>query len=244
MHDRQRDRTPARRTPRLARRLADPARGVTVLAACAVALAFALQGSEPVHAQAQQPPPGAQVARFVADGTPSEICISVDDTAPGRVIQVQLGARGSQAVAERAAPPAAPVQFEQASASLDAAQEAPVARQPRPRKLALLVPYVLGGSSLALLGTGIGLGVAGRRELDDLRRVCSDRDCGGADGARGRRLYVAADVAFGLSAGLAVAAAWLYFAGFGGERLLASRARGPRLSVSGKGGALAWVGAF
>lgn len=74
-----------------------------------------------------------------------------------------------------------------------------------------VIAYALGGAALAVLASGVGLGVAGKRELDRLEGSCgSDRDCGSADTERGRRLYLAADVAFGVGGALAVAATSLF----------------------------------
>jgi hypothetical protein len=74
-----------------------------------------------------------------------------------------------------------------------------------------IVAYALGGAALAVLASGVGLGVAGKHELDRLDGSCgSNRDCGNADTERGRRLYLGADVAFGIGGALAVAATTLF----------------------------------
>ncbi|MET0342874.1 MAG: hypothetical protein ABW252_17845 [Polyangiales bacterium] len=76
----------------------------------------------------------------------------------------------------------------------------------------LLPVYVLAGSGLAVLATGAVLGGLGLREENRLKEgYCRANDCSDDDTRKGRRLYVAADVAFGAGAALGVAALSLYF---------------------------------
>lgn len=69
----------------------------------------------------------------------------------------------------------------------------------------------LGGAAIATAVTGVGLAVSGKREHDHLDEVCGvERDCGSAQTEKGRALYVAADVCFGIAGALAVSAATLF----------------------------------
>lgn len=70
--------------------------------------------------------------------------------------------------------------------------------------------HVLAGGALLSLGTGLILGAIGKRSLDRLEDACMAGECSESERTRGRRLYVGADVAFAVSAGLALAATFLY----------------------------------
>lgn len=122
--------------------------------------------------------------------------------------------------------------------------EAPASTQSSPAMRAIpLATYVLGGSALAALGVGITTGVMGKRELDRLEPKCDVERCKRSETAYGRRLYIAADVAFGVSVGLAVAATWVYLAARG-KRKRDRAHEGLRASVHGSGGLLAWRAEF
>jgi hypothetical protein len=81
--------------------------------------------------------------------------------------------------------------------------------------------YVLGGAAVAVAGAAVALGVLGKGELDDLKR-CSE----GCEDIKkkGRSLYIAADVGFGVAGGLAIAATWVYVAKLLGEKRSATHA--------------------
>ncbi len=111
------------------------------------------------------------------------------------------------------------VQLDPLGASPEGARDArqteavPVDAQHTQRKRELLA-YALGGSAVAVLMTGVGLGVSGRRNLDRLEHRCADEPCERDQTDRGRRLYIGADIAFGVGGALALAATWLYVSKF------------------------------
>jgi hypothetical protein len=70
--------------------------------------------------------------------------------------------------------------------------------------------YVLGGVALASLGTGLALGLYGQGELEHAEDHCAP-GCTASQVAAGKRAYVIADVAFGVSIASALAAVVVYF---------------------------------
>jgi hypothetical protein len=125
------------------------------------------------------------------------------------------------------------------------AAQAPAARARDVGFKLRMASYVVGGSALALLGTGIALGVLGKQEHARLERECGAEGCSQGAVDHGKRLYIGADVAFGLAAGLAGAATWLYFRARNGTR----RERPSALAqlsavVHGTGGSVAWRATF
>jgi hypothetical protein len=112
--------------------------------------------------------------------------------------------------------------------------------------------YALSASTLSFLTTGVALGVRGRRELDHLHERCDEHACGHGDAALGRRLYVAADVMLGLSAGFALAAVWSFFVGdresdqrsFHTAHGASATRYAPSFSMAPRRGMLAWSASF
>jgi hypothetical protein len=112
--------------------------------------------------------------------------------------------------------------------------------------------YALAVSTTSLLATGVVLGVRGRRELDRLDAHCDGLGCDHGDVTRGRRLYVAADVMLGVSAGFLLATLWSYFArdresdprSFGTAHDASTTRYLPSLSVTPQRGMLAWSASF
>ena len=90
-------------------------------------------------------------------------------------------------------------------------ERAHVAEAPTRSQRMLWTSVALGGAAIAAAATGIGLGVAGKREHEHLDEVCGvDRDCGGAQTEKGRAMYVGADVCFGIAGALAATATTLF----------------------------------
>ena len=142
--------------------------------------------------------PGTYQLRFEApDHRPLEQTLVLREGEKSRVVRVQLEA-GSATETRQMAVTSDPGLLRRQPSS--GASE----RRPRPLRVA---SYVLGGSALAVLGAGIALGTKGKAERDRLSDACGDtRPCDRDDTRKGRNLYVAADVAFGVSGALAAAA--------------------------------------
>lgn len=95
-----------------------------------------------------------------------------------------------------------------ASAAVAASRARLDAQSAGGRGRSLLPVYLLAGSSAAALATGAILGGVGLHKKND----CDATPCSDDTRRTGKRLYVAADVAFGAGAALGVAAVSLYFA--------------------------------
>jgi hypothetical protein len=168
--------------------------------------------------------PGVYTLRFEAPGYARfEQVVTVREGQKQRLIRAQLAPLEPGAAAAAAASGAEP-----------AAER---------RLMIPLSSYVLGGTALASLGVGITLAALGKRELDRLEPKCEADGCTRGEKVHGKRLYVTADVAFGVSAGLAIAATWLYFTARGKrKRDASSGSNGLRASFHGSGGLLTWRG--
>jgi hypothetical protein len=142
--------------------------------------------------------PGTYTLRFeAADHRSLAQTLVLREGEKSRVVRVQLEA-GSAADAPQIAVTSDPGLMR---------REAAVRASERSARRLRVASYVLGGSALAVLGAGIGLGAKGKAEHDRLSDVCgSTRPCDRDDTRKGRNLYVAADVAFGVSGALAAAA--------------------------------------
>jgi hypothetical protein len=101
--------------------------------------------------------------------------------------------------------------------------------------------YVLGGVALGGLGAGIALGVYGAGEYDDAKKRCAP-GCGQADVAAGKRAYVIADVAFGISVASAAAAVIVYFVSQPSEHTQAAPV--VDLAVLRGGAAVRWTSVY
>jgi len=145
--------------------------------------------------------PGTYLLRFEAPGyAPQELRLVAREAEKERVVSVRLTPQpDTHAPASQAT-----------SAAVDDYPDRAQDFAPRRKKPSQLTAYVLGGTALAVLGTSIALGVAGKGEYDR----CKDQEdgCSRDETMRGRRMYVAADVGFGVAGGLAVAATWVYLA--------------------------------
>jgi hypothetical protein len=133
--------------------------------------------------------PGVYTLRFEAAGhAPAEQTVTVLEGQKQRLLRVRLvpGATGEVPSHESRAP---------------APRNAPATAR------LTHTSYALGGSALAGLAAGIAAGVVGKQIWNE----CDPDGCSDDRKAQGRRLYIGADVAFAASAGLAVAATWLYF---------------------------------
>ncbi len=107
-----------------------------------------------------------------------------------------------------------PLQGSEEPRSADARESEAAPRVQDERNRAVpIATYVLGGSALGVLGAGVAMGVVGKDERDRLEKRCTDDNpCERSDTKKGRSLYVAADVAFGVAGALAIAATWVYVA--------------------------------
>lgn len=142
--------------------------------------------------------PGTYLMRFEAPGyAPLEQRLVTHEAEKERIVSVRLVASTGPATSQLAA-------TDEAS-RLEASHDQAPRRGEKPSQV---TAYVLGGTALVVLATSIGLGVAGQKEYDR----CKREGCTHAATQHGRRMYIAADVGFGVAGGLAVAATWVYLA--------------------------------
>jgi hypothetical protein len=181
--------------------------------------------AEHLDGRAQPLDPGVYTMRFEApDQAPTEQVVTILEAQKQRLIRVQLAPSASSETA--AAPPA----------SSGAA--------PAPEQRRVMIPlstYLLGGGALATLGTGIGLGVAGKQEYD---RCEKSKDCTESEKDHGKWLYRGADIAFGLSVGLAATATWMYFRARKSRREQRASLDNLTATVNRAGASLGWHTAF
>lgn len=139
--------------------------------------------------------PGVFTLRFEAEGhAPLEQQVTIREAEKNRLLRAEL-----QPLAKRGSAPA---------------EDDPRTVAQRPSRTlsrrARITSFALGSVALAATGTALGFGIAGKRELDRL-----DARCGGAcsddETRKGRRFYVAADVAIGAAAASAIAATCVYW---------------------------------
>jgi len=146
--------------------------------------------------------PGAYSLRFEASGyEPAELTVAVREAEKNRILRVQLIA---------AAPPAQPV--------LEAPTPQPAVAGGNKSEGTpgyLVASYVLGGTALVALATGVTFGLLGNHTYSELEKRCSP-SCSDAELAGGRREYIAADIGFAVAAGTAIAAAVVFFTGRSG----------------------------
>ncbi len=162
--------------------------------------------------------PGSYKLRFESPGlAPAEVVLTIRESEQHRMVRATL-----RPLEPALAPPVG------SSVVIVPTLPAPAPGPAAPRE-PLSVPnatYVLGGLALASLGVGIAFGAMGRAEWNRLDEICALRSCKPREVEDGKRDYVLADVGFGVSAGLAAAATWAYFA----ARRRHHRARGMRAS--------------
>jgi 5-hydroxyisourate hydrolase-like protein (transthyretin family) len=171
--------------------------------------------------------PGVYTLRFEAAGyATAQQVVTVLEGQKQRLIRVQL----------------APAEEGAALTSETASTPTRAQRAARHQSRQAIVSYALGGSALAVLGAGVALGVVGKRKYDDCKRTeaCTEDEI-----SKGKALYTTADIAFGVSAGLAIAATWLYF----DARSKSKRERPTALdkvsaNVHAHGASLAWRSSF
>ena len=131
--------------------------------------------------------PGVYTLRFTAPGyLDGSLRVTIHEAQKQRLLRFELTAN----TASPLAPPA------------DSAQPSHLRRH--------ALGYGLAGGALAALASGVITGAVGKRELGRKERQCEARACSADDVARGKRLYIGADIAFGVAGALAVAATWLF----------------------------------
>jgi hypothetical protein len=126
------------------------------------------------------------------------------------------------------APDAGPAARGDLQLSQDQDQESPSG--PGGGVFARRLPWVLAGVGVASLGAGALLTSWGRRDNDQLS-ICSPQ-CNPNDVRHIRRLYVGADVAFGVGIAALAAGYWLYAVGHDGSTAEASGETALRLDLS------------
>lgn len=202
-------------------------------------------GQSRADATVTVPEAGSRLRLTTDPDTPTELCIRIERDERTRTIELSLKpmtAANTIEVAPRATP-AAPYQGDESAAR--STLPSPV-RDSWASRISGST-YALSASTLSFLVTGVALGVRGRRELSHLQERCGELPCGHGDATLGRRLYVAADVMLGLSAGFALATLWSFFVG---DRESDPRSfhtvhsGAPRLSIAPQGGTLAWSASF
>lgn len=182
--------------------------------------------------------PGVYTFRFSAAGyLEARVGVTLRETEKQRFVRVQLTtapATAEPAPAKRAA--AAPVEAPGTARE----QNVGAARDQEPSPRLLLSSYVLGGTALATLGTGVALGVLGMEERDRVHAQCHAEGCAEADLRHGKNLYIGANVAFGVGGALAVAAVGLFVAGRKRKQHVAQVGASLFLIPCAHGAALGW----
>jgi len=144
--------------------------------------------------------PGSYRIRVEADGhAPLERQLVVNVGEKRRVLRMQL----ERARAELAVGSARPGTEAGGAGSGEASEAVPSSESVH---VVPLTSYVLGGAALATVAAAVVLGALGKKELDRLEQRCEPDGCGRDQTRRGRNLYIAADVGFGVAGGLALAA--------------------------------------
>lgn len=154
--------------------------------------------------------PGHHRLRVEAVGhEPYEQELTVEPGEQERAVHVRLPERSSEPTPARVAPSPTPVEPPRV-APPPAKQVARRAVAPDPGPSLRRISYGLGGAAVASLSVGVVTGLLGRREKDELDRACELGPCDDPGSAttrkRGRRLYYAANTAFGVSGALLLAA--------------------------------------
>jgi hypothetical protein len=137
--------------------------------------------------------PGAYRLRVEVSGyQPAELALTIHEAEKNRLVRVRL---------TRVPPPVA------------AGPGGPA--RPAPARASPGIPagaYVLGGTALAALAVGVTFALVGNHTYAQLEERCSP-GCSADQVARGKREYVAADVAFGVAAASAALAVVAFVTG-------------------------------
>jgi hypothetical protein len=146
--------------------------------------------------------PGSYELRFEAPGYRAEQqTLTVNEAEKNRMVRARLTPIGDEAA----------VEDDQQEHAAPAVTSGPAEPSEAGESGIPLATYVLGGASIAGLGAFTYFAVSGKSEYDELERSCG-RSCPESRTEAGRRAYILADVALGVSVVSAAAALWVYLA--------------------------------
>jgi hypothetical protein len=176
--------------------------------------------------------PGVYALRFEAPGhRPVQQTLTVHEGEKNRMVRARLAAGDAEDPEES--------EDEHADEAVGVSSGQPQQGASDPPRIPLAT-YILGGASLASLGAFSYFALAGKSEYDDLEKSCAP-DCPRSRTEDGRRAYILADVALGVSVASAAAALWVYFAA---ESDASEETPGVQVNVGARGASVGWAGRF
>jgi len=182
------------------------------------------------HGRALALDPGVYALRFVAPGRAAvEQTLTVREGEKNRMVRARLGAADAD-----------DSEASTADAMTGVTSGEPPSTETGNGRGIPLATYVLGGASIVGLGTFGYFAIAGKNEYDELANSCAP-DCPKSRTEDGRRAYIIADVALGVSVACAAAAVWAYFAA---ESEDAERPPDVQVNVGSRGASVGWATRF
>ncbi len=182
------------------------------------------------HGRALALDPGVYALRFEAPG----------HTAVEQTLTVREGEKNRMVRARLAATDADDSEASAADATTGVISSDPPQPETSAGRAIPLATYVLGGASIASLGAFGYFAIAGKNEYDELANSCAP-DCPRSRTEDGRRAYIVADVALGVSVACAAAAVWAYFAAESDD---AERPPDVQVNVGARGASVGWATRF